>query len=714
VASLDEKALEKRLEQLEKENQTLRKQLDAQKSDSAGLFGRLNRLIRNRSKGKNTSSNNKHAEILRNSVWFDAEWYAETYEDELSQSELSHDPALHYLMYGGFKGFNPSLQFDSNWYFEEYPDVAQAGMNPLIHFILNGEREGRLPKPFDVANPLGNTFVTLEYYREKLWSGYSEQALREIERLATEGRRAVQVRAHWYLARWYYAHGDIETAQNNIQVMIGKNGRATKQMGVGLAKCLTLKGEFDALEEILEDEDWFSPTKRETLFLKANALSEQPERVHERLRYINDVFLMDGLTGITCQNEEAPLTLENIGYLWQGKPQVDTQASKISVVIPAYNAESTIHIALDSILNQTWRNIEVIVVDDFSTDETAAVVTLYEARDSRVRLLRNEVNLGAYPSRNRGMKAATGEYVTVHDSDDWSHPQKLEKMVQVLELAPEKMASVSFWVRVTRELNFVGSWFLNESFLEKNHSSALIRRSVLDEIGYWDTVNVAGDSEFLWRLEKHYGFDSILFVLKNTPLSFALSDDTSLTRTKMTHVKTIHFGLRRMYREAARWWHENSQNHVLIEGSREFPVPLGNTRSRAEQFDLLVVDNFTDENKNLAEVLLRIREKHEQGLSVLLFHWPYFNGWTGAPVSSNTFKLMQELAIQFTHGGDTVAVSKIWVVDTRLLEHVVDSLPLTKDVNEYLTGLEAARVSDSLLVQQCEAVFREIVERETD
>src|SRR5690625_5388542 len=95
----------------------------------------------------------------------------------------------------------------------------------------------------------------------------------------------------------------------------------------------------------------------------------------------------------------------------------------VSVIVPAYNAGSGLQIALDSLLRQSWTQLEIIVVDDGSSDNTAQIAQVYAAKDSRVRFLANGTNQGAYTRRNNGMRAAKGEFVTVHVSVAWTIPQ---------------------------------------------------------------------------------------------------------------------------------------------------------------------------------------------------------------------------------------------------------------------------------------------------
>ena len=106
---------------------------------------------------------------------------------------------------------------------------------------------------------------------------------------------------------------------------------------------------------------------------------------------------------------------------------------RVSVIIPVYNVASYLPRCLDSVLGQTCRDIEVICVDDCSTDGSRAVLEKYAAQDARLRLLANETNKGAALSRNVGLDVAQGEFVYFIDSDDYIDSDYLERMVSASE-----------------------------------------------------------------------------------------------------------------------------------------------------------------------------------------------------------------------------------------------------------------------------------------
>lgn len=105
----------------------------------------------------------------------------------------------------------------------------------------------------------------------------------------------------------------------------------------------------------------------------------------------------------------------------------------VSVIMPAYNAEKFIVEAIESVLSQTYSALELIVIDDCSTDTTLETALEYAKKDNRVRVIRNEKNSGVARTRNAGLDAAKGEFIALIDSDDLWLPEKLEKQMTVAE-----------------------------------------------------------------------------------------------------------------------------------------------------------------------------------------------------------------------------------------------------------------------------------------
>ncbi len=114
----------------------------------------------------------------------------------------------------------------------------------------------------------------------------------------------------------------------------------------------------------------------------------------------------------------------------------------VSVVIPAYNRADSLADAVTSVIDQTFTDLEIIVVDDGSTDRTRAVVE--SLTDERIRYVRHDVNKGANAARNTGIKLARGQYVAFQDSDDSWHPQKLERQITACTSSAAKSCFCAF------------------------------------------------------------------------------------------------------------------------------------------------------------------------------------------------------------------------------------------------------------------------------
>ena len=105
----------------------------------------------------------------------------------------------------------------------------------------------------------------------------------------------------------------------------------------------------------------------------------------------------------------------------------------LSVIIPTYNIERFLPKALDSVVNQTYKDLEIIIIDDNSTDSTPDIIRDYAAKDERIKAIFHTKNARPGPTRNEGLALATGEYITLMDHDDWQDLTKYEKMIAKLE-----------------------------------------------------------------------------------------------------------------------------------------------------------------------------------------------------------------------------------------------------------------------------------------
>ena len=108
-------------------------------------------------------------------------------------------------------------------------------------------------------------------------------------------------------------------------------------------------------------------------------------------------------------------------------------SNTVSIITPAYNCANTIGEAIESVLQQTHTDGEMIIVDDCSTDNTVEVVSRYVSRDKRIRLISHDSNHGAAAARNRAIRDANGRFIALLDSDDLWKPQKLESQLEFMK-----------------------------------------------------------------------------------------------------------------------------------------------------------------------------------------------------------------------------------------------------------------------------------------
>lgn len=177
----------------------------------------------------------------------------------------------------------------------------------------------------------------------------------------------------------------------------------------------------------------------------------------------------------------------------------------VTIIMTVWNAEKTIDYAIRSVLAQTWRNIELIIVDDVSTDNTPAIVRDFASKDNRIRVFRNSVNVGPYVSRNVAVTQARGDWITCHDADDWAHPERIALQIHFC-IEQKTPVSMSGMVRMAEDgqfvrLNKVGG-FVHDGACRSAFVSMMIESNYFhDLLGYWDPVRVGADSELLGRIE---------------------------------------------------------------------------------------------------------------------------------------------------------------------------------------------------------------------
>ena len=194
---------------------------------------------------------------------------------------------------------------------------------------------------------------------------------------------------------------------------------------------------------------------------------------------------------------------------------------EVSVVIPTYNRAGFLRSAIRSILNQTFQDFEIIVVDDGSTDCSAKEV-VSEFRDPRIRYIRHEVNRGGSAARNTGIKSSKGKYIAFLDDDDEWLPEKLERQINVIDSSSERVGGVyTGFLLVNRESGKVisrripyKSGNLYKELVSGNcigtTSTLLLKRECFDKVGLFDEILLSSQDYDMWiRISKEFFFECL-------------------------------------------------------------------------------------------------------------------------------------------------------------------------------------------------------------
>lgn len=191
---------------------------------------------------------------------------------------------------------------------------------------------------------------------------------------------------------------------------------------------------------------------------------------------------------------------------------------KVSVIMPVYNGEKYLREAIDSILGQTYKDFEFIIINDCSSDATEAIVLSY--LDSRIVYIKNEENLKIAATLNRALQIAKGKYIARMDADDIAVSTRLEKQVKILDSQPQLGvlgSNVILFGEGIKEEEFKFTFCANQAkanmfyFTCVAHPTVMIRKEALDTYGLSYELDYEGMEDFVlwWRIAKNYDIASI-------------------------------------------------------------------------------------------------------------------------------------------------------------------------------------------------------------
>lgn len=217
---------------------------------------------------------------------------------------------------------------------------------------------------------------------------------------------------------------------------------------------------------------------------------------------------------------------------------LDNTAPKISVLMTVYNSEKFLAEAISSVLQQTFSDFELVILDDCSKDSSWSIIERFAQQDARIRPIKNEQNLGGCENLNKGLRLLRGEYMARHDNDDWSYPDRLQKQFDFLEEHPEvgiiggsiEIIDVSGKKIGKRIYNLSDNDVRKKIFRYSPfaHPLVMMRKSILDQVGcYYDASFAPADDYELWfrigKVAKFANISDVLLKYRVVPGSITLS-----------------------------------------------------------------------------------------------------------------------------------------------------------------------------------------------
>lgn len=497
--------------------------------------------------------------------------------------------------------------------------------------------------------------------------GLEARALKDLKRVSLSAADpTIRRDAAWELAVWYADRETPRDAKLGLRYLKrarrGEAGIRNRQMAIIAVDFYSRLGKIRKAKRLLIDH---LRHEGSYIFLADCylALANLEESLQMKQEYINRALTLHGMASIEIRKGATPY--DCLGYLPQEKAEelkITDKKHLVTVIVPMYNAENEIATALDSLLNQTWTNLEILVVDDCSTDKSQEVVRKYQKLDSRIKLLTLKKNNGVYTARNLALKQAKGEFVTCHDSDDWSHPQKIEKQVKNLIENPHLVANVSDMARATSDLRFTRRG--NPGFyIQTNISSLMFRRKeVMAKIGYWNKVRFGADTEYFSRIVRVFGKDATAIVV--TALGSVLRrSGSSLTGSSVFGYHGYLNGVRKEYQEIQAYYHANAKTlkYDDKQGVLPFPVPEPMKPERRvvdSPLDMVLMADFHQEDSEEALSGFIEQARHENKTYAIVQR-TNFDSWPQDVMTEGARKLIFDNRVRVLVYGEKVACKEL-------------------------------------------------------
>lgn len=523
----------------------------------------------------------------------------------------------------------------------------------------------------------------IERVKYRLYNlGFTKKALKDLYEFYQQDEDAYLKRlAAWELTLYYANQYKEESAKKSLEflpeaIKNSKDKALLRKAAIIKAECLELLNKLEEAKDVISHA--LVSNKHADLYLAAANLESS---ITEKEKWLNTIFDQYQIENIEIMTDKPTIYDGLKARINRTSDDVQVPLPKVSVIIPVYNSENSVQTAIQSLLNQTWSNIEILVVDDCSTDHTLQIVREFAKKDKRIKVLSTEANSGAYVARNIALAQASGEFVTINDGDDWSHPEKIKSQVEHLINNPKVIGNFSQQARATDDLKFYRRGKPG-IYIFPNMSSFMFRRQpVVEKLGFWDSVRFAGDSEFVKRVKLIFGEKSVVN-LKTAPLSFQRQSESSLTGSSAFGFPGFFMGARKEYVEAHEHFHATNKNlkYDFPQKVRPFPVPepmLPNRKSKKEEahFDVIIASEFRLLGGTNMSNLEEIKAQKKLGLHTGLIQMNRYDLNSVQVVNPKIRELIDGERVQMIVYGEKVSCDVLIIRHPPILEHWQKYIP---------------------------------------
>ena len=205
----------------------------------------------------------------------------------------------------------------------------------------------------------------------------------------------------------------------------------------------------------------------------------------------------------------------------------------ISIITPIYNSENFISKTIESVLEQTYKNWEMIIVDDVSSDGSCSIIEKYIKKDNRIRLMQLSENSGPAIARNCAIKGAKGRYIAFLDSDDLWHPDKLSKQIAFMQEQDIALSYTSYYRIKETSGEIIYQFYVPE----KVDYSELLKQNIIGCLtAIYDTKKIG--KVYMPNIDKRQDFGLWLNILKKVPYAYGMIEPLADYRVRTSSVSS--------------------------------------------------------------------------------------------------------------------------------------------------------------------------------